>query len=884
MSARIRDLDDFLSLLTGVKPGHNGQFTALCPAHDDRRPSLSVKQSGRRICLKCFAGCENPDILKALDLQPRDLFLDNVKREERVKRLVATFSYQDSTGQEVYQIRRYEPKTFEVWHLTENKFHCPGLGGARPIPYRLPELAEWIKQGKTIYIPEGEGKVDRLVQLGLAASTAPFGAGPGKWLPDYNQYYRDADVVILADNDDVGRQYAEEKAQALASVARRVKLLQLPDLPPKGDVSDWLNKGGTIEALEHLAAQCPEYQPYQGTLPEIVVSQRQLRDMTDEALDALYRANTPERIFRRSGVLTRISLDEKGRPFTEALSESAFRGYLTRTCDFVRMTAKGEKVAVPPPLDVVRDCLSLGHWRFPPLLGITEAPVIRPDGTVISEAGYDSATSLYYFPSPHLSVPRVPDRPTDGDVEAARELALEPLNNFPFDGAASRANAIATMLTPILRPMIDGPVPLAIIDKPQAGTGASLLAEVISLIATGRTAAVMVAQKDDEGWRKAITSLLLKGQLVVTIDNIESTLWAPSLAAILTATTFQDRILGRSEMAILPNRTTWIATGNNIRLAGDLPRRCIWVRLDAKIARPWLRDVSQFQHPHLTEWVLEHRGSILAAFLTIARSWVTAGRPPPAGLPNLGGYESFSRVVGGVLGYMGVTGFLANLDAMYDEADTETPQWSRFLQAWHDLVGPDPVTVAELASRLSENQEFGGSLPDALAGRDSRDYNRRLGNALAKRNGVRYPNGLMIVKAGEKRRAVCWRVVSYENANSPVFTFECELGESSFTPARMEISGHNDKNVYGGWGRINSPNSPLALENGELAGGSPENGRPGHPDHPCPACQSVDWWLRQGSPWSPAEWLCSRCHPKPDPVSSDCGAPADGAGTPKTPS
>ena len=78
------------------------------------------------------------------------------------------------------------------------------------------------------------------------------------------------------------------------------------------------------------------------TLPEIVVTDRHLRDITADALDALYKANKPERIFRRSSALTRISLDEKGRPFTETLSESALRGYLARSCNFVRITAKGD--------------------------------------------------------------------------------------------------------------------------------------------------------------------------------------------------------------------------------------------------------------------------------------------------------------------------------------------------------------------------------------------------------------------------------------------------------------------------------------------------------------------------------------------------------------
>ena len=495
-------------------------------------------------------------------------------------------------------------------------------------------------------------------------------------------------------------------------------------------------------------------------LLDIVVTDRQLRDITADALHSLYRANQPTHIFRRSSALARISLDEEGRPYIEPLGESAFRGLLARTCNFVRTTLKNEGVAIPPPLEVVRDCLSLGQWDFPALLGIIEAPVIRPDGTVLTNPGYDSLTHLYYYPSLRLEVPPIPDTPSDSDVATASELVLEPLADFPFDGDASFANAVATMLTPILRPMIDGPVPLALFDKPQQGTGASLLAEVISIVATGRAAAMMTAQKDDEGWRKAITSLLLKGQMVVTIDNVEYDLWTPSLAAILTATTYQDRILGRSEMVQLPNRTTWLATGNNIRLRGDLPRRCIWIRMDARMARPWLRDRNDFKHPDLPTWVSNNRGEILAAILTIARAWVAAGMPEAQGLPNLGGYESYCQVVGGVLAYMGIKGFLSNLDDMYNETDTDTPQWEGFLETWHDVLGDSPLTATELVGHIHDNADLRAALPDVMADVDTRNYCRRLGIALAKKKGVRYPHGLSIVKAGQYNRAVKWKVMS----------------------------------------------------------------------------------------------------------------------------
>lgn len=497
-------------------------------------------------------------------------------------------------------------------------------------------------------------------------------------------------------------------------------------------------------------------------LPEIIVSARQLRDISADVLTALYQANEPAHIFRRNNSLARLTLDEHRRPYIETLSESAFRGCLARCCNFYRNGFKNDHVAVPPPVDVVRDCLTVGDWRFPALLGITEAPVIRPDGTLLIRPGFDDQTSLYYHPAPKLIVPPIPENPTDDDLLAAVEVVTDPIADFPFDCEASFANAIGTMFTPVVRPMIDGPVPLALFDKPQQGTGASLLAEVISIIATGRAAAMMTAQKDDEGWRKSITSLLLKGQLVATIDNIESDLMAPSLAAILTATTYQDRILGRSEMVQLPNRTTWLATGNNIRLRGDLPRRCIWVRMDARVARPWLRDRSAFKHPQLTEWVSNNRGTILAAILTIAKMWVAAGSPAPEKLVVLGGYESYCQVVGSILAFIGVKAFLGNLEDMYNQADSDTPQWEGFLECWRETLGESPATVAELIGLLNQSADFKASLPDMLAGKDGRDYSRRLGNALSRRNGVRYTNNLMVTKANtRKHHATAWQVVKY---------------------------------------------------------------------------------------------------------------------------
>ena len=249
-------------------------------------------------------------------------------------------------GKEVFQIRRYDlgnvEKTFEAWHRTSDRYvagilkkgkYVPGMGKYKdkPILFHLPEIQEWVKVGETIYLPEGEGKVKIIIEKGGAATTSPFGAGHNKWRRRYSDTLAGAKVVILPDNDKPGHDFAQEKAVSLYGKAASVKVLDLPGLPEKGDIVDWFDAGHTFEELEQLADSCPEYEPTPDTrLPEIIVTDRRLRDITADALHALYEANKPERIFRRSGTITRISVDEEGRLFTEALSESAFRGYLER--------------------------------------------------------------------------------------------------------------------------------------------------------------------------------------------------------------------------------------------------------------------------------------------------------------------------------------------------------------------------------------------------------------------------------------------------------------------------------------------------------------------------------------------------------------------------
>jgi hypothetical protein len=523
-----------------------------------------------------------------------------------------------------------------------------------------------------------------------------------------------------------------------------------------------------------------EKEEYKRRARKVMLSGDRMRDNTEKALRGLIANNDPPKIFIRGGILVRIDFDEDGVPIITNLDVDGVRHVLERACDFfkaVPKVVKGsdgknttifEDAPVSPPVDLVKDLMKLPTQDFllPSINAVIESPTIMRDGELLSEKGYNKATRLYYAPKNGLFID-IKKEIAYSDVIDAVNLLNEIFIDFPFDSEASRANCLAALMTSVIRPMIKGNVPMVIIDKPVAGTGASLIGNIISIVSCGRMGNMMTPPADDEAWKKSITSLLLKGRAVNIIDNIEGRLYAPSLAAVITSSIWEDRILGVNKMVSLPSVSMWIGTGNNIQLAGDIPRRCYWVRMDPKQAKPWQR--TGYKHENLEQWVEQNRGRILTAILTIAKAWVNAGCPPPKNVPLMGSFEDWRIVLGGIMEYCGISNFLGNIEAMYEQADTDTPQWDAFCSVWYEIYRGKPVVLNTVFQQLQREASAGYSdysseinlvdvLPDNLA--DA--FNKRksfvslLGRALGRHNGRVFPSGIMIRKGEEKKHAVQW--------------------------------------------------------------------------------------------------------------------------------
>ena len=233
-------------------------FMARCPAHEDRTPSLSGKSGDDgRTLLKCHAGCRVEDIVARVDLTMRDLFVDAATPSMTTPEIVQTYPYTAEDGTLLYESVRYVPKAFRqrrphgrngwIWKL-DDPTATPPVTTPRVL-LGLPELIDVTD----IFIVEGEKDVRALQKLGLSATTNAGGAG--QWRDDYAQQLSRTGALrvnIIPDNDEPGQTHAATVARSCHTAGIEARIVRLPDLRPKGDVSDYLDAGHTRDDLAAL--------------------------------------------------------------------------------------------------------------------------------------------------------------------------------------------------------------------------------------------------------------------------------------------------------------------------------------------------------------------------------------------------------------------------------------------------------------------------------------------------------------------------------------------------------------------------------------------------------------------------------------------------------
>lgn len=228
-----------------------------CPAHDDGQASLTIsKGSQGKTVLHCHAGCQNVDILSKVGLEIKDLFDSDFQDKRSSQTLEDEYIYTDENGDKKHFSKKFRlpntKKRFLQGHY-ENHKEVYGLEGVITYPYNLPAVLRGIVDKKTIYIVEGEKDAKNLISNGLIATTNPSGAG--KWKKEFNKYFKDAEIIIFPDNDTPGASHANDVYKNLNSIASSVMICELPDLPPKGDVSDYLQNHTFAELMQFVDSE-----------------------------------------------------------------------------------------------------------------------------------------------------------------------------------------------------------------------------------------------------------------------------------------------------------------------------------------------------------------------------------------------------------------------------------------------------------------------------------------------------------------------------------------------------------------------------------------------------------------------------------------------------
>jgi putative DNA primase/helicase len=364
------------------------------------------------------------------------------------------------------------------------------------------------------------------------------------------------------------------------------------------------------------------------------------------------------------------------------------------------------------PASVVSAVAARGQWNdVRPLVALTRGPILRPNGTVADREGYDRETGALYIPGSEY--PTVPERPTRDDATQAVGELLGVVADFPFSSAAHRSAWLSIVLSLVGRSSIEGCVPLALIDANTRGSGKTLLADIAGLIATGQTLPRMAPVREDEEQRKRITTIAMSGDAAVLVDNVTGTLGTPSLDAALTSMEWSDRLLGGNTPIRLPLRAVWIATGNNVSLVGDMSRRTLHVRLDSPDENPESRE--GFRHPHLLEFVREHRPRLLVAALIVLRAYFVAGLPDQR-LKPWGSFGEWTRVVRSSLVWLGQPDPAETRIELTNAADRDRDVLERLLAGLEKAgLAREPKTAADLLHILAADDPAHQELRDAIA-------------------------------------------------------------------------------------------------------------------------------------------------------------------------
>jgi hypothetical protein len=536
-----------------------------------------------------------------------------------------------------------------------------------------------------------------------------------------------------------------------------------PDTDPEQDIK-------SIESTLAIQRDAKElFETKQHLAFVVPIEQSKLHLSVDAAEKVL--AQRPElNIFKRRGMLIRVlkyEFPDTSNPQENVsiieIEHKHLILILTQHGNFIKYDKRSKRIEeIDCPEKIATSLLAKHDWKsLRNLCGIITTPTLRSDGSILESHGYDEASGLLFIPD-NCIVPKIPEYPTPEELDRAQAILCAIFSEFPFEGAndgdASRSVMIAAIITGLIRHMLPT-APIFAITAPKMASGKTLLADLVGIIVTGKSNSVLAPAENETEEKKRLFTLLRELTPIICYDNISKPFGSTTLCAITTQDRYKDRVLGISGSQAVSTRTTILFTGNNLTLVGDLTSRTVLCKLNPNVERPGDRI---FKIKNIRQHVLNNRGDIIWAALTLIRSYYAADKPAQD-IPPFARFEAWSNIVRSTLVWRGMADPCANRDAI-ESSDPIQSSLEILFSALYEEFGEIPFQASDISKIINTRKdEIANKLSDAmheLCG--SNVKSTKIGSQLRTYKD-RIEGGIRLVKSGEIHGTTLWKVMRVEN-------------------------------------------------------------------------------------------------------------------------
>ncbi len=420
--------------------------------------------------------------------------------------------------------------------------------------------------------------------------------------------------------------------------------------------------------------------------------------------DVLSIMRVDSMVYEQSRSLVRVAGNK-----IERVDDAWLRNYIEQIVRFYVSKETKEGFTRKPqhcPLDVSKRIASLyGSWNLKQLKSVINLPIMRYDGSVLDQLGYDESTQLLLVNDDYEKFPTISMNPTEDEVKASLERIWKPFSLFPFNSETDRGVLLAALLSIVIRPVLETN-PGFLFRSATFGSGKTLLALCIEAAANA-SRSIMAWPDQQAEQRKSLISVLQTAPSIVILDNLIGKWNSPDLAAIFTSGVFGDRKLGHSESIEVVTKSLIIGTGNNVIPAGDLSRRILTCNLDPGQERPDKRDFPWNPIDLIKENIIQYRVDLL----TVLRGYYSAGCPAHA-TGKFGSFDEWERIVRQTICWIkdknlapvSIDDPLSSIDENFDE-DPETEKLRILLINWYEQFADKNITIAALLAEVKNSMQ-----------------------------------------------------------------------------------------------------------------------------------------------------------------------------------